>query len=131
MPVLHVGAAPVPCVQASMSLCDTCIQPGNCCRGFVLVGKGFSPDNWQQEAQDLVNRNGMPFFKAVRPTLQLYRDSDVIGAFYNCDRLGADGRCTDYENRPQTCVRYEAGADALCSMHENKLNGIPIRVVAV
>lgn len=33
-----------------------------------------------------------------------------------CPRLGRDGRCTDYENRPALCRGYVAGEDPVCDI---------------
>jgi Fe-S-cluster containining protein len=104
---------------------DACTHPGACCRGFVL-NHPFNEDDWQQQAKDLMEQVDLPFMRPVRRFIT----SETLwknGVMFDCDRLGADGRCTDYENRPQLCRDYQAGEDPLCAIHEFKLKGIPIR----
>jgi Fe-S-cluster containining protein len=43
---------------------------------------------------------------------------------FACPLLGADGRCTDYERRPQICRNYEPGQDGLCALHVENLEGL-------
>lgn len=59
-----------------------------------------------ERAEHLAMRYGLPFVPGEqRP--------DGTWA-YACYNLGSDGRCTDYENRPDLCRRYVAGSDGLC-----------------
>lgn len=109
-----------------MSSCDTCRAPGNCCSGFVL-NHPFPGANWKADAEQLLADAGLQFFKPVR---QFFTSETewMDGVMFDCSRLGADGRCTDYENRPQLCRAYQAGDDALCAEFVQTLKGIPIRV---
>jgi Fe-S-cluster containining protein len=105
--------------------CDRCTHPGACCRGFVL-NREFSPD-WKEEAKAMLIDYGLSFMRPVRRVISVesgYEDA----VMFDCDRLGSDGRCTDYEARPQLCKNYQAGTDALCAIYEFELKGIPIRV---
>ena len=78
-----------------MSLCDGC--GGACCRGVVLphglIG-GLSPDEayW----------------------LGLHGTHEGHGLYLAvpCRLLGEDGRCTDYEHRPEVCRRFAVGGEA-------------------
>lgn len=81
-------------------------------------------------------KNDLEFF---RPRATAKGEGHVLGVNqrdgmtfvqFNCDRLGADGRCTDYENRPFTCRDFKPGTDRLCAEYVHKLNGIPIVVHA-
>jgi len=47
---------------------------------------------------------------------------------FDCTKLGADGRCMDYENRPELCRVYQPQEDALCAEYVQHLRGIPIVV---
>jgi len=48
------------------------------------------------------------------PFLPFYKRPGGRWLFW-CPRLGRDGRCTDYENRPALCRSYEPGTDPLCA----------------
>lgn len=111
-----------------MSLCDTCRQPGACCRGLVL-NIPFSSDNWMAEAAEKMARFGLSFFVPVRSVASVDAPDKAM-VLFDCTRLGADGRCSDYDGRPTLCRDYEAGSDPLCVEHVYKLCGIPIVVVA-
>lgn len=108
-----------------MSLCDVCTRPGRCCSGFVL-NASWANDVTALEALaglascDPLNRDdrapayGLPF-------LPLYKDPKGWWRFW-CPNLGRDGRCGDYENRPQVCRDFvpESG-DALCALNANAI----------
>lgn len=53
-------------------------------------------------------------------------DENKVVAGWKCSRLGDDGLCTDYENRPQLCIDYQPMSDGLCAIRPFK--GIPILV---
>lgn len=97
-----------------MSLCDTCAVPGRCCLKVYLTG-GQDGDRISQpmsfeRAEHMALRHRLPF----RPAHQIEDGSWV----WWCTNLGRDGRCTDYENRPQLCRDYKPGSDELCVHHE-------------
>lgn len=111
-----------------MSLCDTCTTPGACCQGFVL-NIDFDAERWREDSERQMVNYGVPFFKATHPHPSGPDGRpDRTAVMFTCERLGPDGRCTDYYNRPQTCRDFAAGSDALCAMHVHKLKGIPIVV---
>lgn len=93
------------------SPCDTCSRPGSCCKGFVLSTL-FSPANWEHDATPRLAQFGVPFFRVVEAVRSV--GDGMVGVRCDCDRLGADGRCTDYENRPDVCRNYDPLSDALC-----------------
>jgi len=64
-------------------------------------------------------------FKPLRPDLVHYNGEEKIPWLYTCPRLGDDGRCTIYHNRPGLCRTFEPGSDALC-VHFRKEDGNPI-----
>ena len=47
-----------------------------------------------QEIIDFINKNWV--------VVETYPD----GCYYDCSLLGADNKCTDYENRPSICKGY-------------------------
>jgi Fe-S-cluster containining protein len=109
-----------------MVSCDTCRAPGSCCSAFTLNIPVFG-DDWKAEAIEKLEQHGLVMFVPVRKRIGWGR-SPFNGILFNCTRLGSDGRCTDYENRPELCRAYQAGDDALCAEFEQTLKGIPIRI---
>lgn len=113
-----------------MSLCDTCREPGYCCHMFALniyarVG------SWREEMQLQLDQNGLGYMTPITPGPLATQDTERrVNGFFSCTRLGADGRCSNYDDRPTLCRDYEAGSDPLCVEHVYKLCGIPIVVVA-
>lgn len=55
-----------------------------------------------------------------------YWNSDKVQVQFGCNNLGKDGRCLDYDNRPELCRLYQAQQDALCCEYVHTLKGIPI-----
>lgn len=111
-----------------MSLCDQCTKPGNCCKELVLTSNNFNgnvwAENWKQQAIDAVSQHieNSPFVP-IRLRLAEGESRDPAAkapygtVLWSCTRLTPEGRCGDYENRPQLCREYEAGSDRLCAMH--------------
>lgn len=120
-----------------MSACDTCRAPGFCCRNIRLFGNRPSPAANGEVAfpasldtvrvLDEIQGEALPFKPvATRETFEPRRlpdwDGPIIGETlqtwtWSCPRLGADGRCTDYENRPRMCRSFEPVVDTLCLMN--------------
>jgi len=111
-----------------MSICDTCRVPGACCKGFVLNFR-VSADNWHDEATQKLAQYRLDFIRPVRPHVTSRDMPERVSVMFDCTRVGEDGRCTQYEDRPPLCHAYEAGSDSLCAMHVPKLKGIPINLV--
>lgn len=117
-----------------MILCDRCNAPGACCRGFTIyqLVPRVPADVYEECVVRAVERLrtdfGIDYFvpsKRVIPP-ELGAVGDVAIAEWSCTRLGPDGRCTRYEDRPQVCRSYQPMDDALC--HVRHLRGIPIFV---
>jgi len=94
-------------------LCETCIDPGHCCRDLHLTGgsvvdptdRADVPMSFEA-AEHFAMRSRLPF----RP----FRQHEDGTWRWWCTALGPDGRCTVYETRPQLCRDYRAGSDGLC-----------------
>lgn len=109
-----------------MGLCDTCKQPGACCRDIpIYVGRSwgnFFPRDWpERAAAELAQKlPGHPF---IPLRLEIFPEDQIIGTDpygagrWSCSNLTPEGRCGDYENRPELCRNYEAGSDRLCVMY--------------
>lgn len=54
------------------------------------------------------------------PFMPLYKLPDGRWRYW-CPRLGVDGRCTNYENRPKLCRLYQPKSDFLCTEYD----GVP------
>ncbi|UGY15168.1 YkgJ family cysteine cluster protein [Bradyrhizobium septentrionale] len=100
-----------------MSLCDRCYAPGQCCRVMHLSQNGEPLTVWTDEDVSAQARaHGLPF-EPIAP-LSSYVDPESGRPYatfeWTCPKLGADGRCTIYEDRPDVCRSFEAGSDPLC-----------------
>jgi Fe-S-cluster containining protein len=108
----------------SSSICETCVEPGACCKELTLSVNGrtmrFHSDTWIKEATDEMAQRGFSFLvpvgKEVFPNAPSY-----VSVKFKCTKLGEDGRCTDYANRPGFCRTYEPGVEELCVMYKPKV----------
>jgi Fe-S-cluster containining protein len=60
---------------------------------------------------------GMPQFHPERVNHHVLAEGDRAEYFsfrYSCDWLGADGRCTNYDERPALCRSFAPKSDPLC-----------------
>lgn len=102
-----------------MSLCDTCMQPGHCCKK-VFLSSGNEPflqaPMSYERAEHAAIARGLPFV----PGEQL-PDGRWL---WSCYHLQRDGRCGIYENRPQLCRDFLPGSGPLCVHYwEREENG--------
>lgn len=93
-----------------MSLCDTCMSPGHCCKRLVLTGGEFNEPQSPEAAEHALLKRGMPMFR-------IGEEIEPGKYAFWCTALGPDGRCTIYDERPDLCRRYVAGSDGLCVHH--------------
>ena len=110
-----------------MSLCDTCRDPGACCRDLTLYRhNGQLVTVWDDEGPaGFTSENELPFEPIRKVGQWTVPDGDADGnggrAYsawaFRCTALGEDGRCTVYDRRPQLCRDYEPGSSPLCVMH--------------
>lgn len=97
-----------------MSLCDTCAQPGHCCRKFdlsssrgeVLVPEYEEPTN----ILSWVSSEDLPFVPLERKVA----GAEASTWWWTCPKLTSEGRCSIYDERPGICRQFEAGSDPLC-----------------
>lgn len=99
-------------------LCDTCLDPGHCCRFISLAGGTFGANcETPEEVEALIaghNETYLPPGTGPMPFRPLLKRSDGVWVFW-CPNLDREtGRCNDYENRPFACSNYAAGSDPLC-----------------
>lgn len=100
--------------------CDSCPKPGRCCTGLVLNGGELAKGTTMLAAlatmATLRHQRADGRMTIGAPFMPLMQRGDGEWLWW-CPNLQADGRCGDYENRPEPCWRYTAGDDFLCVMH--------------
>ena len=104
-----------------MTLCDHCIDPGLCCR---LISLSADPQvltrlealAWIASVQPASHEIGLPFIPEERQ-----RHDDGREPFerwhWSCIYLTTEGRCSNYEGRPNLCRTFMAGIDQPCAMN--------------
>jgi hypothetical protein len=100
--------------SGTMPLCQICPKPGACCSNFKLhanrIRAWYAEDSWEEEAKADVYQYGISQFI---PQIDCV-DEGRVYVRYSCTKLGEDGRCTDYESRPQVCWSYAPRSCKLC-----------------
>lgn len=120
-----------------MSLCDTCRDPGACCRAFTFC-RQFPYGMPRVEVQKWLSEGGDPTgsgsdccpvpFEAIIPC-KFFGDEgatspQTVHWLVSCPRIDDDGRCSDYETRPQVCRKFEPKAGSLCCEFEGPWDDI-------
>lgn len=113
----------IPIVESSKwesEICGRCVSPGRCCTGFNLSdADGNSRTFWDDETPQIWD--GLPFKPKERWGQWTVESGPDVGRTYSawrwtCTKVGADGKCTIYEDRPDLCRRFEPLSDQLCAM---------------
>ena len=121
-----------------MSACDTCKDPGYCCRGLVLSNifpAKMPRDKVYQHIAEGTDPYGAcvefepcPQFRPMRTSARYIRrgqtEPESVTWRFSCDWLDEDGRCGDYENRPRLCVAFEPKSDPLCIEYDGSWKGL-------
>ena len=97
-----------------MSACDTCRDPGYCCKRLMLGG--VTEEKFPTKLEALAIAAAWPFEPTGLPFLPV----TVLDGYwlFTCPKLDWEsGRCMDYENRPTLCRNYEPMSDPLCAMY--------------
>jgi len=111
-----------------MSLCDTCREPGACCKGLAINIRfpiEMPPDQVQKHvAEGTPTYEGGPNHQPVPTFVPINRatyldDGELEPKYctwrFNCTALDEEtGRCNIYRDRPQVCRDFEAGSDPIC-----------------
>src|SRR5689334_12410170 len=113
--------------------CDRCVAPGTCCKSFEL-SKEFAIGQTPESLKKWLEENNFPFTPLIRSNIYCTSENSHIANSavhwvekwrFACTKLGEDGRCTIYEDRPDLCKKYTAGCDTMC-IHMRLPNGQPI-----
>ena len=121
------------------SACDTCRDPGYCCRNFTLnvvfpaempraeVQKHIDEGTDPWDGPDYADGEPTPFMHPIRISSRYIHKGEKkphgVTWGFSCDRLGHDGRCMQYEDRPQVCRGYEPKSDLLCIEYDGTHKG--------
>lgn len=117
------------------SLCDKCFVPGACCRRLPLSSSRGPFTVWEGDdpAEELRRFAGpnMPFLPLERretytntaPGLEPRQYSEW---WWTCPKVTPEGRCSIYEDRPETCRIYEPASDHLCVHFGGAEGGEPL-----
>lgn len=104
-----------------MNLCDTCPQPGHCCKSIHLSGGGLPTGSADKqtalEALVEMAKRALPFVASEKREYW----PGHLSWWYTCPLLDNEGRCSDYENRPDLCREYQPLEDGLCVLHHSRL----------
>lgn len=103
-----------------MSICDRCFKPGYCCTMMNLSTGVNQLVHWEDKSwkdiEDELSKQGLPF--KVKCEKNRWLDEETgkfyLEYYYYCPKLDGDGRCTIYQNRPDTCRNYQPASDELC-----------------
>lgn len=121
-----------------MSICDSCRDPGACCKGFTINREFpyFMPANEVEkhihngtdpwDSTSAKNHPKHPYFYPIhRNWLYCFKGQQKPHSArwtFNCTRL-IQGRCTKYDERPEICKNYEPKHDLLCIEYDGSFKG--------
>ncbi len=98
-------------VSQILCSCDGCWVPGHCCKGFQLgdtsLGTGL-------EVLAKCAEFGLPFVPTGERVVYDEDGEGVTRAEMTCPLLDEDGRCSDYEHRPDLCREFVLASNYLC-----------------
>lgn len=118
------------------SVCQTCINPGQCCRAFVpnvLFPAAMSRAEVMRHVQEGSNPydgryEPMPMLRPLRPAAHHAKSGahkpESVKWHFECTNLDPEtGKCMDYENRPKMCRVYEPETDVMCAHYKGSWKG--------
>jgi Fe-S-cluster containining protein len=98
-----------------LQLCSICPTPGRCCKEFFIPGLGrglFQGESWREEAAAQLEREDLPY-EPIRAIARTCMPGWVMVVF-GCKHVTAEGCCSIYEERPDTCRIFIPTTDELC-----------------
>ena len=107
-----------------MSLCEKCYSPGACCKRLNLtLSNGTHLTVWDDtDPTAYLHANfDLPFVALSKQSTWTDENGrDYSSWHWSCPRLGADGRCSQYKDRPRLCRDFEPRSDRLCVMYSGE-----------
>lgn len=105
-------------------VCATCRSPGACCKHIPLTLM-VSFEGWRERAQAVLDTNALYMLhpERVHPVPEF---GDTHRVIFSCSFLTPEGRCGEYEKRPDLCRGFIPKSDPLCAEYIRTLRGIPI-----
>ncbi len=113
-----------------MSICDTCRDPGHCCKYFSL-SRYFKFETTRQQVQTHIEQGTtnfdekmtfelLPFTATTRGAFYGHGDGKVDSVRWNvtCPMLNDEGHCSIYDKRPKLCRTYQPKSDGICIEYE-------------
>ena len=114
-------------LEIIMSLCDTCKDPGVCCKYFYLVDTAgeHSRTFWLYGAQTVytfLEKHNLPFIPTLSSKYKTPEKEEYASYSFSCSALTVEGRCSIYLSRPQICKDLEAGGSNPLCVHSTNRN---------
>ena len=105
-----------------MSLCDTCIDPGVCCKNFFLIDPDAenSKTFWTKginTVETYLVEKAYPFIAIEHEVFTTDKNKEYAIYRFNCLALTHTGRCSIYKDRPDICKSLEPGGDNPLCVH--------------
>jgi Fe-S-cluster containining protein len=104
--------------RSEMLLCSICPDPGHCCRNFdsTLTYWDDAASETVKHYLDFLAGEPMPWIPLGPGQKKFDREGREYSHWrFDCPKLGPDGRCTIYENRPQACRTFVPGSTEVCA----------------
>ena len=106
------------------TMCETCTDPGHCCRDFSVFQDGKAKTFWLDgdgTAESFLAEQDLPFTPRVIGEFVVEKTGRRYASYrFSCPMLTDKGRCSIYQNRPDMCRAYEAGSDTLCVYYSDE-----------
>src|ERR1035437_2842273 len=90
--------------------CDDCKERGRCCKEFKLSDSDAPP--WAFTTKDSKKTVENRLKKAHLPFVPARKHKHYW--WFSCPKIGSDGKCTIYPERPKVCRDFKVGGNVLC-----------------
>ena len=96
--------------------CDNCPKRGQCCKDFWLrdrdIPHAYTTVDNKKTIINRLKKENWPFVPIGK---------EKTWWKFKCLKLGKDGKCTIYKDRPQLCKDFQIGQDILCYYKKSKV----------
>ena len=103
--------------RPEMALCGICPDKGHCCRNFdsTLVYWDDASHEEVTRYMNFIANEPMPWIPLGPGPKRFVQNGRAYSHWlFDCPRLGPDGLCTDYANRPHACRTLIPGTVDVC-----------------